>query len=114
MKLPKIPYWPLLLGPYMLYALGYAMNALVCAVNHAAMPVLPGYIPAPAIGADSDTIHVAMTVHTHLKFLADWVVINGLGMGSPGDFLEWSLGYTQIPAAVAWVTLMLKDAQVKS
>jgi hypothetical protein len=35
----KIPYASLLLGPTALFALGFAMNAVVMAANHGQMPV---------------------------------------------------------------------------
>lgn len=103
----KIRYSWLLLGPYLLFALGFAMNALVMAVNGGQMPVqFPGGYPTDR---PEDFIHVAMTVHTHLKFLADWVVIRNFGVASPGDFLEFQLDVTQGPSLFMWIALILKN-----
>jgi hypothetical protein len=54
-------------------------------------------------------IHVCMTHASRLKFLADWVVINGLGVASPGDFLEWGSEAVWVACLVIWATLMIKD-----
>ena len=104
----KIPYWYLLVGPTLMYGLGFGLNALVMAANHAQMPVLmPG--GDASILDPNDLLHCAMTAHTHLKFLADWIVIKGIGIASPGDFLLWSYDITFLPALVAWVTCIIKD-----
>jgi len=47
----------------------------------------------------------------HLKFLADWLVIRGLGIASIGDVFEWAYQATQFPAMIIWLTLILKDHQ---
>lgn len=108
MKFPKIPYWPLLIGPWLSFGVGFTLNALVMAANKGQMPViLPG--GDASILDPSDLIHCAMTSTTHLKFLADWIVINGLGIASPGDFFEWAYEFTWFPALIAWITLVLKD-----
>ena len=84
----------LLVGPALLYGLGYFLNAFVCGINHGQMPVLfPGGDCSPAIFiAHGDPVHACMSAATHLKFLADWIpmVTNGKleGMSSPGDFME--------------------------
>lgn len=103
MKIPKIPYWYLAATPYILLAIGFTMNAIVMAFNGGQMPVLGGMIDP------DDTIHSVMTHATHLKFLADWVVINHVGTASPGDFLEWAYSYTAIPGLVSWIVCLVKD-----
>lgn len=115
MKLPKIPYWPLLIGPTLLFGIGFAMNAVVMAANGGQMPVLiPGGCTTDIQNAllnEEMRIHSCMTSATHLKFLADWIVIRGIGIASPGDFLEWLCEATQVPAFILWVAAMIKDKQ---
>ena len=107
MKL-RIPYAALLLGPSLLFAIGFALNAFVMAANHGQMPVLwPG--GGCIIDPDKDLLHSCMTAGTHLKFLADWIVIRGLGIASPGDFGEWACDAALWPAITAWVALVIKD-----
>lgn len=109
MRTLKIPYAWLLLGPYVAFAIGFLLNAIVMAVNGGQMPVLfPGGCPNGGFGSD-DIVHACMTHITHLKFIADWIVINHFGIASPGDFFEWVFSFTYIPAAIAWVTLLIKD-----
>lgn len=110
MKIPKIkiPYWPLIAGPWLLFGLGFISNAIVMAVNNGQMPVqFPGGCPEGGFG--EDIIHSCMTHATHLKFLADWVVIRGVGIASPGDFLEWLCEATYLPALYAWFALVVKE-----
>lgn len=104
----KIPYWPLLIGPSLLFAFGFALNAFVMGINHGSMPVLwpGGCTPDVMIG---DTIHSCMTPFTHLKFLCDWIVVRGVGIASPGDFLELAYELIVIPSLVVWATLMIRD-----
>lgn len=107
MKL-KIPYWYLLLGPTIAHGVGFGLNALVMAVNHAQMPVLMPGGDVSLLNPD-DLLHCAMTAQTHLKFLADWIVIKDSGIASPGDFLLWFYELTFMPSLVAWVTCIIKD-----
>ena len=114
MKLPKIPYWPLLVVPTLAFGVGFAMNALVMAVNGGTMPVLfpetlQGAITNNWLVEHGDVVHSVMTSATHLKILADWVVINHFGIASPGDFLEWFSDATQTPAFLVWAALVIKD-----
>ena len=106
MKVLKIPHWPLALGPWLALAVGMASNALVMALNHSQMPVNmpPGLLLSP-----EDWIHSVMTSATHLKVLADWIVIRGVGIASPGDLGIWAWEYSYIPAAIAWVTMVIRD-----
>jgi hypothetical protein len=104
----KIPYWYLLLGPSLAFAVGFLSNALVMAANHGQMPVIvPG--GHMEIFDPDDLIHCAMTAQTHLKFLADWIVIRDTGIASPGDFGEWLWEATFIPGLAAWFALLIKD-----
>jgi hypothetical protein len=104
----KIPRWYLLALPVGMYALGALANFAVMARNNGQMPVLyPGGCLTNVF--ESDPIHVCWSTAAHLKFLADWIVINNLGVASPGDLLIWAFQYTGYPAFVAWLTLLLKD-----
>ena len=109
----RIPYWYLLLGPSLMFGIGFFLNAFVMALNHGQMPVLMpdacsfgnvvnGQFPG-------DWVHVCMNHATHLKFLADWIVINGMGIASPGDFFEWAWEYSYLPSLLIWATLMVRD-----
>ena len=116
MKLPKIPYWPLLLGPALMFALGFTLNAIVCGLNGSSMPVqVPAGVLAQTGGAclidPQDWIHHCMTAQSHLKILADWIAINGLGIASPGDFLEWGGEAAMVPAFFMWLACVLRDYQ---
>ncbi len=105
----RVPYWPLLLGPTAAYGLGALLNFLALAANGGQMPVLfPG---GCANGFGDDIIHACMTSSSHLKFLADWIIINHLGAFSPGDLLLMLQEVTFRPALFAWVVLVVKDHQ---
>lgn len=83
------------------------MNAFVMAMNNGQMPVLfPG---GDQSGYTQDTIHCAMTMATHFRFLADWINIRGVGIASPGDFLEWFSDQTTWPGIWAWFALIVND-----
>jgi hypothetical protein len=104
----KIPRWYLLGIPLACYALGVAMNFVVIAHNNGQMPVLyPGGCIINVF--QEDPIHVCMNTSSHWKFLADWIVINNLGVASPGDLLIWVYKYWGYSSFVAWFTLLLKD-----
>jgi hypothetical protein len=107
LKVPKIPYLYLLAGPVGMFVIGCALNSLVMVVNKNQMPVLiPGW-HSELMNPD-DLEHVAMTASTHLKFLADWILI-GRGIASLGDFFIWAYDATFIPALAAWAALVLRD-----
>lgn len=101
----RIPYWQLLFGPAGVFALGFFLNAVVVALNGGQMPVL---FPGGCGNMSADDIHSCMTHATHLKFLADWILIRGIGVASPGDFLEWAAQFSFMPALVAWIVLIIK------
>ncbi len=108
MRIPRIPYWPLLLGPWLSLGLGFLLNFVVMGVNNGWMPV---QVPGCTGGEALSQIHRCMAHADHLKFLADWLVIRGLGIASIGDVFEWAYQATQFPAMIIWLTLILKDHQ---
>lgn len=109
MKLPKIPYSALLVGPWILYGIGAAMNMIIMGINHGQMPVL-------VVGCSPDTMgddlrHACMTSSTHLKFFCDWINLGNV-VASVGDLFIWSWEVTYIPALAAWLALVIKDYNV--
>lgn len=104
----KIPHKLFLLGPLFSFCTGFLMNVGVMACNKNMMPVLmPGGCSAGHF--EDDPIHSCMTAATHLKILADWANVQGLGVASPGDLFLW-VGYeTIIPAFLIWCALMIYD-----
>lgn len=108
MKLLKVPYLALLVGPAVLFGTGILMNALVMAANGGTMPVLwPGGC-TPGLLDPTDPFHSCMVQATHLKWLSDWVILKSVGIASPGDFLEWASDYCTIPAFAMWLALIVK------
>lgn len=81
------------------------MNAIVMAANGGQMPVL---MPGGNCNMieESDWIHSCMTSATHLKFLADWIVMHH-AVASPGDFLIWLSDATLWPGLIIWSALMI-------
>lgn len=115
MKFPKIPYSYLLYGPAMLFVIGFAMNSIVIAANHGQMPVLFPGGGCPDIS--DDPVHVCMTASTHLKFLADWIMMVSRGelqgLYSPGDFVEMLGEFTMKPAFLIWFGAILSKIEEK-
>lgn len=109
MKTPKIPYWYLLMGPTMLFAFGFFCNAVVMGINNGPMPVHFVGCENNMIAPD-DTLHSCMTSATHLKILADWIVIKSIGVASIGDLFEWASDLTIMPCLFAWFALVIRDA----
>lgn len=109
----RIPYASLLLGPAALFAVGFTLNALVMAANHAQMPVLMPGGDCKLIDAE-DLIHTCMTAATHLKFLSDWIVVRHSGIWSIGDFFELASEATLWPGLTLWVGFIIKDFSKKS
>jgi len=109
MKL-RIPHAWLLIGPYVLFALGAMSNFIVMAANGAQMPVLtPGGCSIfDNLKNPDDIFHSCMTHASHLKFLADWIVIQG-GVASPGDFALYACEYAMIPAFWMWMAWVIRD-----
>ena len=105
----KIPYAYLLVGPTLLYALGFFLNVIVLSVNNGQMPVLvPGGCDPQLFG--QDMLHKCMTNASHLKVLADWIVIKegfGVKVASPGDFLMWAYDFIFAPALILWAYVMI-------
>lgn len=106
LKLPNIPYKALLLGPTLLFGLGFLLNAIVMGLNYGQMPVLVSGCTSEMF---NDSVHACMTSSTHLKIISDWIVINGLGIASPGDFLEWFWDIAFWPCLVAWFALVINE-----
>lgn len=105
-----IPRAALLFGPWAALGLGFLSNALVMAFNQGSMPVL---IPHGLQLDPDDIYHIAMTAHTHLRVLCDWIVIRDVGIASPGDFLEWFYQYFGTPLQAAWLALTIADYNKK-
>lgn len=111
----KIPYWYFLLGPALLIALGFSMNAVVMAVNNGQMPVLVpgGCTPLIQDALDSEqaneglAVHACMTNASRLRILADWIVIRHLGVASLGDFCQWAGELTMTFGFVIWAFAMI-------
>lgn len=101
-----IPYVFLLLWPALAIGLGFLLNSLCIAANGGAMPV-QGSIGCPA--DPQDPIHSCLTHATHLKFLADWILWNHVGVMSPGDLFMEGGAQTFWPGLIAWATLVIKD-----
>ncbi len=97
----RVEYAWLLWVPYAMFGMGFLINAIVMAANHGQMPVLVLGGDCGMIDAD-DVIHSCMVAGTHLKFLADWIVINHVGIASPGDFLEWGFDLIVGPFMFLW------------
>lgn len=107
MKLSKFDV-ALLVTPALMFGVGFLMNAVVMAANGGQMPVLiPGGDCASFINPE-DFVHGCMTHATHLKILADWVVINHFGIASPGDFFEWAADGAFWPCLIAFIARLTK------
>ena len=103
----KIPYWKLLVLPFLSLGIGYALNAIVMAANHGQMPV-QDWVHCWNYPADGDFLHSCMTPDTHLKFLADWFRIPGTGWYSMGDLFIMLSDKILDPCLVIWAVLMIK------
>lgn len=95
-RLGRVAWLPVL--PYLLCWFGSGLNLLVCTVNHGYMPVAISIMQHGATYGDVLDPQHRMWQHTdHLKFLADWIQVPGLGELSIGDlfidFGEWINGY---------------------
>lgn len=100
----------LLYTPILALYLGMVSNALVMAVNHAQMPVLwPGGdndTCQTTLAAQEDMVHSCMTHATHLKILADWIVVSE-GIASPGDMGIFFYEDFFWPMAGAYIALIV-------
>lgn len=109
MKFPRVPYPWLLFGSIGAFAIGSALNLIVMAANHGQMPVLApgGYC---GLMDPADLGHVCMNADTHLKVIADWLVMDGgHTVASPGDLFLLFGDITLWPALTAWAALVIKD-----
>lgn len=106
----KIPYWYILLGPWLAMYLGAFTNQLAIAVNHGHMPVLYGSCDMlnALLDYTQDAVHTCMTHKDHLKFLCDWINL-GNSVASPGDMLIWLGAMFTFPGLISWISLVLKD-----
>ncbi|MFI4941498.1 MAG: DUF5317 family protein [Burkholderiales bacterium] len=98
----------LLWAPWASFAVGFLMNALVMAANRGQMPVL---VPGGDCGmliAPQDLIHTCMTASTRLKWLADWIVVNNVGVLSPGDLFMTAQEVFVLPCVLIWATLQIR------
>lgn len=119
----RIPYLWLPVLPYAIWGIGALLNVLVVSVNGGMMPVVvPNYqwieqatSGAPLLpGMIIDVKHVVMQHSDHLKFLADWIQIPGLGTASIGD------GFLAVGDAIqsycigAWLALLWKKHDTRT
>lgn len=108
----EIPHAWLLYLPWLLFAIGFIMNAVAMVSNHNLMPVYApgGYCSEPMVSHDG--LHVCMTTDSHLKILSDWAVVPTLGTASIGDLFEWVSDILFQPLLGAWCMaawLKIKD-----
>ena len=102
----RIPHWPFLVVPALSFALGFLLNKITMAFNGGQMPVL---MPGGCANGLDDMLHSCMTHASHLRWLADWAFVNGLGVASPGDLLIWIGQGTWDYAFVVWVAFIVYD-----
>jgi hypothetical protein len=107
----KIKYWPLLLGPTLLYFFGAFLNVIAISANHGQMPVLtPDCRMLTSMAEErTDFIHTCMTSSTHLKFLCDWIVLNGVGVFSIGDGFLLLGDSLYSYGLIVWAALVILD-----
>jgi hypothetical protein len=121
--LKRIPYWYLLVLPYVSLYLGVAMNQLVMLVNGNQMPV---YFPASIYDYEcgdptfllqgGDVVHTCMTHATHLKFLCDWIMLGNpvpVYIMSPGDIFIFLYEMAVPLAFYFWVILNINRQLTK-
>lgn len=118
-EIKRVPYWYLLVLPFVSEYFGAALNQLALVVNNNQMPVdfprsMWGDVCADPtnLAAFDDLIHSCMTPSTHLKFLCDWIVIGNPKpdfIMSPGDIFML-LAEAAVPFTIyLWMVLMVKD-----
>jgi hypothetical protein len=102
----RIPYLKFLALPSLFYFLGAATNSIVMGVNDGMMPVQwPGGCGQVFDGI-KDQYHTCLTHQTHLKVLADWIVINA-GVASPGDMFIYLGDWLWHPFLYGWIGMVL-------
>ena len=89
--------------PYLVGFLGALMNQLVLATNGGKFPVMGMDDSFPA-----DRVHVLMTSASHLRWLADWIVLaQGTVIASPGDLLLMAAIWMIEASPVLWLLFAL-------
>ena len=104
MKFPRVPYWYLLAGPFLMDKVGTFMNKIAMAVNGGFMPVQIRDCDASMIG--DDTLHGCMTAATHLKVFCDWINYHS-AIVSLGDLLIEARDNLFLPCLIIWATVMI-------
>jgi hypothetical protein len=107
----RVPCWPLLIIPALVFALGYLLNVVAIGVNHGYMPV-QGYTECVGNSAEErgDVIHVCMDKHTRLKILSDWIYAPWMGgTASIGDMLEWAAENSMYPCWFIWLGFIIYE-----
>ena len=109
------PHWWFILAPTAIYYLGFAMNVLCITANQGAMPVHFPHAFWNAVATNDlhisagtlvDGVHRVMQPSDHLKWLADWIQIRGVGTASPGDMAVWLGENTRLPGLAAYLALV--------
>jgi Family of unknown function (DUF5317) len=112
------PYWYYLFLPTALYYFGWGLNILATTVNRGTMPVhfsqqywdMWALAGASIKGGDLvDDVHSVMKHSDHLKFLADWIQIRGIGTASIGDFFIYLGSTLQLPGLAAYIACIFED-----
>jgi hypothetical protein len=115
------PYWPYLLAPTALYYFGYFQNVLVITANQGTMPVHFPHAFWSAVATSNlhvsagtlvDAVHRVMQPSDHLKWLADWIQLRGVGTASPGDMAIWLGETTKWPGIAAYLALVWRGNKV--
>jgi hypothetical protein len=115
--LKRIPYWYLLVLPYVSLYFGAALNQLVMLVNGNTMPVyFPKSIYSDVCSDPSflvqqgDVVHTCMTHMTHLKFQCDWISLGNpvpMLIMSPGDIFIFLYEMAVPLCFYLWIVLII-------
>lgn len=107
--------WPLVVVPSFLIYFGALLNQIALAVNGGYMPVFAGgcWNQTNDPNGVMDPMHTCMSVHTHLKFLCDWINLQPsvLSIGDVCIYGGMALSY---PFFLAWLTLLFVCAAKKT
>lgn len=105
----RIPYWPLLLGPWLCYIFGSFLNIITVALNWNQMPVLG---PGGCSEAIIDLMHNCMTHASHLKIFSDWIYWpegHHPAFASLGDMFIILYENTYDLGIALWIAFVIKD-----